>query len=117
MNRYNGPRPPDVGLESELGKLPRLNFPSFYGENPKLWQKHCENYFAMYGVSHRAWFKVATMSFLGAAGRWLQSVEHKLDHMTWYEFCHLLCEHFGKDQHAQLVHQLFHIRQKGFVAE
>jgi hypothetical protein len=117
MNQYNGPRPPDVGLESELGKLPRLNFPSFDGENPKLWQKRCEDYFAMYGVSHRVWIKVVTMSFSGAAGRWLQSVEHKLDHMTWYEFCHLPCERFGKDQHAQLVRQLFHIRQKGSVVE
>jgi hypothetical protein len=34
MHQYNGPRPPDVGLESKLGKLPRLNFPSFDGKNP-----------------------------------------------------------------------------------
>jgi hypothetical protein len=65
MNQYNGPQPPDVGLESELGKLPRLNFPSFDGENPKLWQKRCEDYSVMYGVSHRVWIKVATMSFSG----------------------------------------------------
>ena len=113
MNQYNGPRPPDVGLESELGKLPRLNFPSFDGENPKLWQKRCEDYFAMYGVSHRVWIKVATMSILGAAGRWLQSVEHKLDHMTWYEFFHLMCERFGKINMPNLCVNFFILDKKG----
>jgi hypothetical protein len=71
----------------------------------------------MFGVSHMVWIKVATMSFPRVAGLWLQFVEHKLDHMTWYEFFHLMCERFGKDQHAQLVRQLFHIRQKGYVVE
>jgi hypothetical protein len=71
----------------------------------------------MYGMSHRVWIKVATMSFLGAAACWLQSVKQKLVYMSWYVFCHLLCERFGKDQHAHLAHQLFHITQKGSVAE
>jgi hypothetical protein len=33
-----------------FGKLPKMNFPTFDGENPKLWQSRCENYFEMYAV-------------------------------------------------------------------
>lgn len=33
-----------------LGGLAKLQFPSFDGENPKLWQSRCEDYFHMYSV-------------------------------------------------------------------
>jgi hypothetical protein len=33
-----------------MGKLPKLNFPTFEGENPKLWLSRCEDYFDMYRV-------------------------------------------------------------------
>lgn len=31
-----------------LENLPKLHFPSFDGENPKLWQSRCEDYFLIY---------------------------------------------------------------------
>jgi hypothetical protein len=33
-----------------LGHLPKLNFPPFDGDNPKLWQARCVDYFYMYGL-------------------------------------------------------------------
>lgn len=32
------------------GNLPKMHFPNFDGENPKLWQSRSVNYFDMYGV-------------------------------------------------------------------
>jgi hypothetical protein len=104
-------------LHSDLGKLPRLNFPCFDGENPKLWQRRCEDYFMMYAVSSSVWIRVATMHFSGAAARWWQSVEHQLGTASWVDFVHMLRERFWKDQHALLVRQLFHIKQQGSVVE
>jgi hypothetical protein len=57
------------------------------------------------------------MHFSGTTSQWLQSVEHKLPHISWSEFGFLLQEHFRKDQHAILIRQLFHIKQLGSVAE
>jgi hypothetical protein len=71
----------------------------------------------MYEVHPRVWIKVATMHFSGAASRWLQSVEHKLPHISWSEFGFFLRERFGKDQHAILIRQLFHIKHLRSVAE
>jgi hypothetical protein len=56
-------------LPSDLDKLPRANFPSFDGEHPKLWQKHREDYFAMYEVHPSVWIRMSTMHFSGAAAR------------------------------------------------
>lgn len=94
-----------------------MNFPGFDGDSPKLWQKRSEDYFAMYSVDPTMWIKVSTMYFTGAAARWLQSVEVQLAHISWLDFCHLVRDRFGKDEHVVLVRQLFHIRQTSSVAD
>jgi len=92
-----------------------MNFPLFDGENPKLWLGHCLDYFDMYTVPHHRWVKVATMHMTAAAARWFQSVEDQVRQGTWEFFCQAVMEHFGKDQHAFLIRQLFHIYQTGSV--
>jgi hypothetical protein len=54
-----------------LGKLPKMNFPRFDGDHPKLWQSRCKNYFDMYSVDPCMWVRVASMHFDGPAMRWL----------------------------------------------
>lgn len=71
----------------------------------------------MYIVDKSAWIKVAVMFFDGAAGRWYQSVEKKLHGVDWGEFCKLIQDRFGRDQHKLLIRQLFHVKQTGSVAD
>jgi hypothetical protein len=59
------------------GRLPKLNFPLFDGDYPKLWISRCQDYFDLYCVEPDRWIKLATMHFSPFAGRWLQSVEKK----------------------------------------
>lgn len=54
-----------------LSQLPKVPFPTFDGDNPKLWQKRCADYFFMYSVHPRVWIHIATMHFSDAAARWL----------------------------------------------
>lgn len=100
-----------------LGNLPKLNFPTFDGLNPKLWQARCEDYFHMYGVDPLVWIQVATMQFSGPAARWLQSVKPRLATTSWEDFGRLLKDRFGKDEHALLLRQLFQLKQSGSVSE
>jgi hypothetical protein len=100
-----------------LGQLPKTNFLSFDGDSPKLWQKRAEDYFTKYSVDPIVWIKVSTMHFMGAAARWLQSVEGQLSHLSWMDFCHMIQDRFGKDQHVVLIRQLFNIRQTSSVAD
>jgi hypothetical protein len=53
------------------GKLPKLNFPVFSGEDPQLWRSRCENYFDMYSTEQSMWFRVAGMHVEGVASCWL----------------------------------------------
>lgn len=99
------------------GRLPKLHFPIFTGENPKLWQSRSENYFDMYGVDKSIWIRVAAMQFDNAAARWLQSIERKLMSLSWEDFCRLIHDRFGRDPHELLIRQLFHIKQLGSVSE
>jgi hypothetical protein len=61
----------DHDYRVQIGKLPKINFPRFEGDNPKLWQSRYESYLDMYGVDSSVWVKVASMHFDGLAARWL----------------------------------------------
>ncbi|XP_066332617.1 uncharacterized protein [Miscanthus floridulus] len=97
--------------------LPKINFPPFDGSNPKLWLERCLDYFEMYFVPHRRWIKVSTMHLSGAVACWLQSVEDQVSAGSWEQFCQLVMNRFGKDQHELLIRHLFHIHQSRSVQE
>jgi hypothetical protein len=52
------------------GRLPKLDFPMFAGDDPQIWKSRCEKYFQMYEVESSMWIKVASMHLEGAAARW-----------------------------------------------
>jgi hypothetical protein len=92
------------------GKLPRINFPKFDGDNPKLWKSCCENYFEMYVVDECVWVKVAAMHLEGLTARWLQSVDHHVRVASWSELCSWIHERFGRAQYEMLIRQLYRIK-------
>jgi len=71
----------------------------------------------MYFVDPSVWVRCSTMQFKGAAGRWLQSVEHLLKDLNWSGFCALIHERFSRDQHELILRQLCNIRQTSTVVE
>jgi hypothetical protein len=97
--------------------LPKLDFPKFDGENPKLWIKRSRDYFDMYAVEARMWVRVSTMHFVGAVARWLSSVEESSQLASWSVFCQALLERFGRDKHTMFLCQMFSIRQTTSVAD
>lgn len=111
--RWRGYSPGNSGS----GRLPKLNFPAFDGDNPKLWLSRCVDYFELYDVESSRWVMVTSMHFTVAASRWLPSVERKLKSCSWSTFSELVMERFGRDQYELLVRQLFHIKQTAGVAE
>jgi len=71
----------------------------------------------MYHVDSSMWVSLEAYHCTDAAARWIQSIEKKLKHMEWPDFCHAVHERFGRDQQEMLLRQLFHIRQTSSVAE
>jgi hypothetical protein len=99
------------------GKLPKLPFPVFDGDNPRHWIRRVEDYFDLYGVEQLRWIKLATMNFSPAAARWLPSVEKRLQTCSWEEFRRLLLDRFGREHHELLVRQLLSIKKTSAVSE
>jgi hypothetical protein len=77
-------------MRDSQGRLPKLNFPVFSGENLQLWRFRCENYFEMYAVESSLWIRVASMHLKGVAARWFQSLEKQVKALSWEEFCVLV---------------------------
>lgn len=97
--------------------VPKSDFPSFDGSNPKIWIKHCENFFDVYDIPDGMKVKFALMNFLGSAAFWMQSIEVNLRTLSWEELCKSVVTRFERDQHNQIVRQFFHLRQTTSVAE
>ncbi|RLN30976.1 uncharacterized protein C2845_PM05G36120 [Panicum miliaceum] len=99
------------------GKLPKLNFPIFDGENPKLWISRGEDYFELFDLDPSRWVKFASMHLTAAGARWLPSVEKKVKSCSWSEFTSLVLERFGREHHEILVRQLLNIKQTGSISD
>lgn len=52
------------------GRLPKLSFPRFDGDNPCLWHSLCEDYFDMYSVPSTIWIRVAKQHLDKGPARW-----------------------------------------------
>lgn len=78
------------------GRPPSVDFPKFDGENPKLWQTRCVDYFDMFDTDPDLWIAVAAMQFEGPAARWLSSVQHKFVRSSWEDFCAAVLSRFGR---------------------
>jgi len=39
--------------------MPKMDFPDFYGNDPKVWLDDCKDYFDMYNILEGMWITVA----------------------------------------------------------
>uniref|UniRef100_A0ACD5ZH15 Uncharacterized protein n=1 Tax=Avena sativa TaxID=4498 RepID=A0ACD5ZH15_AVESA len=99
------------------GRVPRIDFPKFDGENPQLWQIRCEDFFELYDTSPRLWVKLAFMQFTSPAARWLNSIKSFIRKLTWEEFCQEVLLRFGRNQHQSLIRCIYKFVQTGSVEE
>lgn len=107
------PAPAAAANPTTTGRMPKLNFPHFDGDNPRLFQSHSEKYFAMYDVSASPWLSIAEMHLDGADARRFQS----LATLNWTSFCRLLHDRFRRDQKELLIRQPFSVRQTASIVE
>ncbi|WVZ71633.1 hypothetical protein U9M48_020200 [Paspalum notatum var. saurae] len=105
-----------LGFEKEY-RLPKVDFPKFDGEHPRVWREKCEKYFAMFRVPVHLWAPFATIHFYGPAALWLQTYEaqHTVD--TWAALCIAVETKFGRDLYNTSMRELLGIRQTQDVQE
>ncbi|CAN6360906.1 unnamed protein product [Urochloa humidicola] len=98
-------------------KLPKLDFPKFSGDNPRVWREKCEKYFSMYRVPVTLWVSFATINFRGNAELWLQSYEAQHSVEDWPQLCFAVEQKFGRDLYQNDMRDLLAIKQTSTVLE
>jgi hypothetical protein len=66
--------------------LPKMSFPTFIGENPKIWNDKCLDYFSIFNLLERLWVRYASVKFDGTAVKWLQVYKLKSGLSDWPSF-------------------------------
>ncbi|WVZ58303.1 LOW QUALITY PROTEIN: hypothetical protein U9M48_008586, partial [Paspalum notatum var. saurae] len=96
---------------------PKLEFPKFDGDNPRLWRDRCQMYFEVYAVADALKTRFAALNFSGAAATWLQTIECKEWILDWDHLCSLVFTRFDKNQYQLQLRQLDSLKQTGSVQE
>jgi hypothetical protein len=97
--------------------LPKLDFPKFNGEHPKVCREKCEKYFSLYRTPFHLWVPFATINFTGNAEFWLQSYEASHTINSWVELCIAVDTKFGKDIYHHVMRDLLNLKQVGTVED
>jgi hypothetical protein len=97
--------------------MPRIDFPKFDGEHPRLWKEKCEKYFWMCAVPQELWAPFATLHFHGHAAYWLQTFEAQHSNYDWVALCVAVEAKFGKEMYHNYMRDLLAIKQTSDVSE
>jgi hypothetical protein len=77
---HSYPPPPhqsgSYGGMNRRPSLPKMSFPLFTGENPRIWKDKSLDYFSIFNLPETLWVQYASVNFDGPAAKWLQV--HKL---------------------------------------
>ena len=84
---------------SRSSPTPKIEFPKFDGQNPRLWKDRCELYFEVYNVSDVLKPRFAALNFDAVASSWLQTLELKGRVTNWEALHTAVYARFDKDQY------------------
>lgn len=96
---------------------PKMDFPKFDGDNPRLWRERSENYFALYSVQSELRTRFAALNFTGSAALWLQKIEADGRIEDWETLCRMVDFHFSRDKYQRYRRQLRLLKQTGSVQD
>ncbi len=104
---------PQGGYESNFGNQgqrnsyyvphPKLDYPTFEGEEPREWMKKSEQYFRIYQIPEDQWVEIATMYFGGRAHRWKEGYLLDKPNINWEELTDGVCRRFDGALMKKLV--------------
>mgnify|MGYP004718015975 FL=1 len=98
-------------------RLPKVDLPSFTGENPREWIRKANKYFKINGVEEEMKSEVAELYFRDKADIWFHGVINEREDIPWEELCNALCERFGDGSPEEAIEEFNKLMQTGSVAD
>lgn len=111
--------PPKTERKDSLPRqtMPKMQFPTFDGTNPKIWKDKCKAYFDLYQLPEGMWITVATLHFEGNAAKWFLAYKQNHTFRNWTAFCSVVEEEFGADDFRSAMNDLQELKQTRTVEE
>jgi hypothetical protein len=78
-----------------IAKGPKIDFPSFSGDNPLGWIRQVTKYFELSQVPDECKVDLAQTYIVGRADNWLRSTKVLNTEISWNNFCKLICDRFA----------------------
>lgn len=97
--------------------LPKMIFPKFNGNHPKIWIGNCKLYFSIFTVPEKLWVSSATMHMEDNAAKWWQAYKQLHDKITWKSLCQAVQDQFGADDYRTALTKLIALKQSGTVED
>jgi hypothetical protein len=115
------PPPGRPRIEDEVSfhrsSLPKMSFPKFTSENPRIWIDKCYDYFHIFNIPECMWTIAASLHMEENVAKWLHVYKLKVRLGNWRAFVAVVEEKFGAFDYRKAVHDLLGIRQEGSVEE
>ncbi|XP_074300143.1 uncharacterized protein LOC141631357 [Silene latifolia] len=99
------------GIRNSLKFTPKIEFPSFDGNNPRIWMKKCLKYFKLCKIPDEQRVDLASMYMLGRAESWFNSYIVMRHHVDWDDFIIDLCARFKEDIAGNVVEEFNKLHQ------
>ena len=80
-----------IGEKLSFRFLPKLEFPSFDGSNPRNWVKKCSRYFSLCKIPDHQRVDVASIHLVGKAEMWFSSYIAVRRNVDWSDFIVDVC--------------------------
>jgi hypothetical protein len=90
--------------------LPKLSFPKFSGDNPRICIDKCCDYFRIYNILDCKWTTAASLHMEDNAAKWLQVYKLKVGLGDWDTFVRAIEEKFGAYDYRKVVQDLLSLR-------
>ncbi|XP_074318129.1 uncharacterized protein LOC141654920 [Silene latifolia] len=97
----------------QLGFIPKLDFPSFSGENSRGWVQKCEKYFHLCKIPDDQKVDIAGIHLSGKAGDWFNAYMAARVTVSWSSFVLDLCARFVDDVGDNVVEKFNKLHQLG----
>lgn len=96
---------------SDRFTVPKLQFPSFDGTNPRVWKSKCMDFFQPYNVPDALKSTLASLSMEENPAKWLQVYKQKHGLGDWEEFIAAVEQKFGANDYRDAIGELLELTQ------
>jgi hypothetical protein len=96
---------------------PKLDFPTFSGEEPFNWLRQCEKYFSLASVPMDNWVPLATLYCNGIPQTWWRSLRTPTTYVLWAQFCNMVTNRFSQHSTHSSLEAFHNLKQNSSVTE